>query len=215
MTFSDILLIGVGLSMDALAVSMCQGVAMKKLQIGGALLIAAFFGGFQALMPLLGFALGSTFASFITIGPWIACALLLILGGKMLIDGIRDKDAEAPSETATIGKLTLLAIATSIDAFAVGVTFSMQNGIVWLHGGTSIFTAILLIGATTFVLSFLGVWIGNRFGLHYHKAATIIGGVVLMAIGVKIALEALGVLPAFLQCPTIESAVMNAHKLWL
>ena len=215
MTLSDILFIGVGLSMDAFAVSMCQGVAMKKLQIGSAFLIALFFGGFQALMPLAGFALGSTFASFITIGPWIACALLLILGIKMLIDGIRNKDAETPSGVATIGKLTMLAVATSIDAFAVGVTFSMQEGIVWLHGGTSIFTAILLIGMTTFVLSFFGVWIGNRFGLHYHKAATIAGGVVLMTIAVKIALEALGILPPFLQCGRIESALPASHILWL
>ena len=193
MTFTDILMIGVGLSMDAFAVSMCQGVSMKKLNIRRAMLIALFFGGFQALMPLLGFSLGSTFASAITIGPWIACALLLIIGGKMLYDGIRDKDDEP--------------IATSIDAFAVGVSFSMQEGIVWLHGGISIFPAVLTIGLTTFVLSLIGVWIGNRFGLRYHRAATIFGGVVLILIGIKILLEALNLLPDFLRCDVVSQAI--------
>ncbi len=213
MVFSDILLIGVGLSMDAFAVSMCQGVSMKKLDLGKTALIALFFGGFQALMPLLGFALGSTFASAITIGPWIAFGLLLILGIKMLIDGIRNK-GEEPSEFGSIGKLFILAIATSIDAFAVGVTFSMQEGIVWLTGGTSIFLAIALIGATTFVLSLIGVWIGNRFGLRYHRAATIVGGIILILIGIKILLEALGVLPDFLRCGMVSDSVA-LHILYL
>lgn len=203
MNFTDIILIGVGLSMDAFAVSMCQGVSMKKLDLRRTALIAVFFGGFQALMPLIGFALGSTFASAITIGPWIAAALLLIIGGKMLIDGIRDKNDE-PSSAGTIGRLFVLAIATSIDAFAVGVSFSMQEGIVWLHGGTSIFLAVSVIGVTTFVLSFIGVWIGNRFGLKYHRAATIFGGVVLILIGIKILMEALGILPDFLRCDLVS-----------
>ena len=213
MSFTDILMIGVGLSMDAFAVSMCQGVSMKKLNVRRAVLIAVFFGGFQALMPLLGFALGSTFASAITIGPWIAAALLLIIGGKMLFDGIRDKDDE-PSEFGTIGRLFLLAIATSIDAFAVGVSFSMQEGIVWLHGGTSIFLAVLTIGMTTFVLSLIGVWIGNRFGLKYHRAATILGGVILILIGIKILLEALHILPDFLRCDAVSQAI-ELHTLWI
>lgn len=203
MNITDIFLIGVGLSMDAFAVSMCQGVSMKKLDLRRTALIAVFFGGFQALMPLIGFALGSTFASAITIGPWIAAALLLIIGGKMLIDGIRDKNDE-PSSAGTIGRLFVLAIATSIDAFAVGVSFSMQEGIVWLHGGTSIFLAVSVIGVTTFVLSFIGVWIGNRFGLKYHRAATIFGGVVLILIGIKILMEALGILPDFLRCDLVS-----------
>ena len=203
MNFTDIFLIGVGMSMDAFAVSMCQGVSMKKLDLRRTALIAVFFGGFQALMPLIGFALGSTFASAITIGPWIAAALLLIIGGKMLIDGIRDKNDE-PSSAGTIGRLFVLAIATSIDAFAVGVSFSMQEGIVWLHGGTSIFLAVSVIGVTTFVLSFIGVWIGNRFGLKYHRAATIFGGVVLILIGIKILMEALGILPDFLRCDLVS-----------
>lgn len=213
MSFTDILLIGVGLSMDAFAVSMCQGVSMKKLDLRRAALIALFFGGFQALMPLLGFALGSTFASAVTIGPWIAAALLLILGVKMLIEGIRNKD-EKPSDIGTIGRLFALAIATSIDAFAVGVSFSMQEGVVWFGNGTSIFVAIAVIGATTFVLSLIGVWIGNRFGLKYHRAATIFGGIVLVLIGVKVLLEAIGILPDFLRCDTVSAAI-DLHILCL
>jgi putative Mn2+ efflux pump MntP len=212
MRLSDIFFIGVGLSMDAFAVSMCQGVSMKKLSLRHVLLIALFFGGFQAFMPLAGFALGSTFASAVTIGPWIAFGLLVLIGAKMLIDGIRDKDAEAPDGLASIGRLFVLAVATSIDAFAVGVTFSMQPGMVWLHGGTSIFLAIALIGATTFFLSLIGVRLGNRFGLRYHRAATIAGGVVLILIGVKILLESLGVLPDFLRCGTV-SVEMVLHTL--
>lgn len=213
MNFTDILLIGVGLSMDAFAVSMCQGVSMKKLNLRRAALIALFFGGFQALMPLLGFALGSTFASAITIGPWIAAALLFVLGVKMLIEGIRDKN-DTPSDAGTIGRLFVLAIATSIDAFAVGVSFSMQNGIVWLGNGTSIFSAVAVIGATTFVLSLIGVMIGNRFGLKYHRAATIFGGTVLVLIGIKILLEALGILPDFLRCDPV-SAALDLHTICL
>jgi len=213
MSFTDILMIGVGLSMDAFAVSMCQGVSMQKLDLRRAALIALFFGGFQALMPLLGFALGSTFASAVTIGPWIAAALLLILGVKMLIEGIRDKD-DKPSDVGTIGRLFILAIATSIDAFAVGVSFSMQEGVVWSGSGTSIFLAIAVIGLTTFVLSLIGVWIGNRFGLKYHRAATIFGGVVLILIGAKVLLEAIGILPDFLRCDTV-SAALDLHILSL
>ena len=179
---------------------------MKKLDLKRAALIGLFFGGFQALMPLIGFALGSTFASAITIGPWIAAALLLILGLKMLIEGIRDKE-ENPSDAGTIGRLFVLAIATSIDAFAVGVSFSMQEGIVWLTGGTSIFVAVSVIGLTTFVLSVIGVLIGNRFGLKYHRAATIFGGVDLILIGVKVLLEALGILPDFLRCDSVSAAI--------
>ena len=215
MTFSDIFFIGVGLSMDAFAVSMCQGVSMKTLRFGAALRVALFFGLFQALMPLLGFALGSTFAYLITIGPWVAFALLLVIGGKMLLDGIRNKQDESASEAATIGKLFLLAVATSIDAFAVGVSFSMQEGIVWLHGGLSIFLAVGMIGAVTFLLSLLGVWLGNRFGLRYHRAATLLGGIVLVLIGVKILLESYGLLPAFLSCDRIASDAQLVHMLWI
>lgn len=215
MTVSDIFLIGVGLSMDAFAVSMCQGLSMPKLRFGAALRVALFFGVFQALMPLLGFALGTTFARLITIGPWIAFGLLLIIGGKMLFDGISNKQDDAYSVAATIGKLFMLAIATSIDAFAVGVSFSMQDGIVWLKDGFSIFIAVSLIGTVTFLLSLLGVWLGHRFGLKYRRAATLLGGIVLVLIGIKILLESYGLLPAFLSCDRIASEAAALHMLFL
>ena len=215
MTISDIFFIGVGLSMDAFAVSMCQGLSMKRLRFGEALRTALFFGVFQAIMPLLGFALGSTFASWITIGPWIAFGLLLLIGGKMLFDGIRNKQDEPTSEAATIGKLFVLALATSIDAFAVGVSFSMQEGIVWLHGGFSIFLAVSMIGAVTFILSLFGVWLGTRFGMKYHRAATLLGGIVLILIGIKILLESLGLLPEFMRCDRIASVINEMHMLFI
>ncbi len=193
MTIADILWIGVGLSMDAFAVSMCQGLCMKQLSLRHAFVTALLFGGFQALMPFLGFALGSTFASFVTIGPWIACGLLVLIGGKMIWDAFHEDDAEADQSLADLGKLLLLAVATSIDAFAVGVSFSMQKTIVWLHGGTSIFFAVALIGCTTFVLSLVGVLLGHRFGLRYRKRATILGGIILILIGLKIVLESYGI----------------------
>lgn len=207
MGFFELFFLAVGLAMDAFAVSICKGLSVKKYRLGQSAIAGAYFGGFQALMPLIGFALGSTFASAVTIGPWIACALLLIIGIKMLIDGIRDKDDE-PSDIGTIGRLFVLAIATSIDAFAVGVSFSMQEGIVWFGQGTSIFLAVSAIGLTTFILSLIGVWIGNRFGLKYHRAATIFGGCVLIAIGIKILLEALGILPDFLRCDAVSAAIV-------
>lgn len=200
MTITDILLIGVGLSMDAFAVSMCQGVCMNRIRFPQAMLIAVFFGGFQALMPFLGFALGSTFAQFITIGPWIACGLLVILGGKMLFDGIRNERSDDDKVLAGIGKLFLLAVATSIDAFAVGVSFSMQGTVVWLSGGTSIFLAVSLIGVTTLLLSLVGVYLGNRVGLRFRRPATILGGVILVLIGIKIVLESYGVWNALFSC---------------
>ena len=192
MSAFDILMIGVWLSMDAFAVAMCQGVSMGKLQIRKAFLIALFFGAFQALMPLLGFALGSTVSAFITIGPWIAFAILAFLGIRMLVEGIRQKKDDEGTPYHGLGQLTLLAVATSIDALIVGITFSMQNTIVWWQGGTSIFFAIGLIGLTTLLLSFFGVWIGNRFGLRFRRAATILGGVVLLLIGIKVLLDSFG-----------------------
>ena len=203
MTITDIFLIGVGLSMDAFAVSMCQGLCMDKVRLNKALLIALFFGGFQALMPLIGYALGSTFSRLITIGPWIACGLLAIIGGKMILDGIRNQSESEELSLAGIGKLTLLAIATSIDAFAVGVSFSMQDSVVWFTGGTSIFLAVALIGCTTFVLSVVGIVLGNRFGLKYRRIATIAGGVILVLIGIKIVLESYGLLGSLFSCGAI------------
>ena len=193
MTIGDILWIGVGLSMDAFAVSMSQGLCMDRIRLANVLLIAVFFGVFQALMPLFGFALGSTFSQFVTIGPWIACGLLAIIGGKMIFDGVRNKSDSGEMSLADIGKLFLLAIATSIDAFAVGISFSMQEEIVWFLGGISIFLAVGLIGVTTFLISVFGVFLGHRVGLKYRRIATIFGGAILVLIGIKIVLESYGV----------------------
>ncbi len=189
MGFLETFLIGVGLSMDAFAVAVCKGLGMKKINWRHTLIIALFFGGFQALMPLLGWALGTQFASFITpIDHWIAFGLLAFIGGKMLIDAFKGEGGcdEAcgcgeDEPRLDIKELVMLAVATSIDALAVGITFAFFGVNIWL--------AILIIGVTTFVLSFAGVAIGNQFGSRFEKPATIAGGVVLILIGAKILVE--------------------------
>lgn len=189
MGFVETFLIGVGLSMDAFAVAVCKGLGMKKINWRHTLIIALFFGGFQALMPLLGWALGTQFASYITpIDHWIAFGLLAFIGGKMLIDAFKGEGGcdEAcgcgeDEPRLDIKELVMLAVATSIDALAVGITFAFFGVNIWL--------AILIIGVTTFVLSFAGVAIGNQFGSRFEKPATIAGGVALTLIGVKILVE--------------------------
>lgn len=159
------------------------------------LIIGIFFGGFQALMPLIGWALGTSFESLITpIDHWIAFLLLGFIGAKMIIDAIRDTDKpcacsdtpskDAPMQKLDLKELLLMAIATSIDALAVGITFAFL--------GISIIEAIIIIGITTFVLSMLGVVIGHFFGSRFEKPATIVGGIVLIIIGLKILFEHLG-----------------------
>ncbi|WP_417058369.1 manganese efflux pump MntP family protein [Ellagibacter isourolithinifaciens] len=191
MGFVELFLIGVGLSMDAFAVSICKGLGMKRLNMGQALVTGLFFGGFQALMPLIGWALGTQLADFITpIDHWIAFILLALIGGKMLFDAFRgDDEGEAgePKDTRLDFKeLLMLAIATSIDALAVGITFAFL--------GVNIVWAIAVIGVTTFALSVVGVAVGHAFGARYEKGATIAGGIVLILIGCKILLEHLGVI---------------------
>ena len=185
----ELFLVAVGLSMDAFAVAICKGLGMKRLDIGQALVIALFFGGFQALMPAIGWLLGSQFAHIVEpIDHWIAFALLAFIGGKMLVDALRgDEEEEAASDASLdLRELVMLAIATSIDALAVGVTFAfLQMDIVF---------PVLFIGVTTFVLSFAGVAIGHQFGSRWEKPSTIAGGVVLILIGCKILLEHLGIL---------------------
>lgn len=180
--------------MDAFAVSICKGLGMKRVNWRHAAIIALFFGGFQALMPLVGWALGTQFERFITpIDHWIAFALLAFIGGKMLWDVFRDDDEDAPDAPVAhdnaaldMRELVMLAVATSIDALAVGITFSFL--------GVNIWFAVVLIGVTTFALSFAGVALGNRFGARFERPATIVGGIVLILIGVKILLEHLGIL---------------------
>ena len=190
MGFIELFLIGVGLSMDAFAVAIAKGLGMKKINYRHMVVIALFFGGFQALMPLIGWALGSQFAQFVTpVDHWIAFILLAFIGGKMLWDAFHEEgDDEAPedAERLDLRELLMLAIATSIDALAVGITFAFLE--------VNIFVAITIIGCTTFVLSLIGVAVGNAFGARYERPSTIAGGIVLILIGLKILLEHLGVI---------------------
>ena len=191
MGFIELLLIGVGLSMDAFAVSICQGLSMTKIKWGHALTVGLYFGGFQALMPFTGWMLGSQFAGCIQqYDHWVAFVLLVLIGGNMIREALSGEEDEA--EDAAIGagldhkKLFLMAIATSIDALAVGVTFAFLD--------TAILPAIGIIGTTTFFISVAGVAVGCWFGARYKKRAEITGGVILVLLGVKILLEHLGVI---------------------
>jgi len=187
MGFVELFLIGVGLSMDAFAVSICKGLGMTRLDLKQGALIALFFGGFQALMPALGWVLGEQFARYVTaFSHWIAFALLAFIGGKMLYDALRGEDDDDDSESLSIRELTMLAVATSIDAFAVGVSFAFLD--------VAIAPACALIGVTTFCISFGGVAIGHQFGSRWERPSTIAGGLVLIAIGLKILLEGLGII---------------------
>lgn len=195
MGFVEVLFIAVGLSMDACAVAICKGLAMPRLVVRHALVIALFFGGFQALMPLIGYLLGAQFQAVIApIDHWIAFGLLVFIGGKMLWDAFRGDAADGAPTTASVPakldlkELTLLAVATSIDALAVGITLALLD--------VDIIASVCTIGATTFVLSLAGVAVGHAFGSRFERAATILGGVVLVLIGTKILLEHTGVLSA-------------------
>lgn len=187
MGLAETFLIGVGLSMDAFAVAVCKGLGMKRINWRHAFVIALLFGVFQALMPLIGWAAGTRFSVFIEpVDHWIAFGLLVFIGGKMLIDALGggDDPCESCSDDAQgidFKELFMLAVATSIDALAVGVTFAFL--------GMSIWVPVAIIGATTFVLSFAGVAVGNQFGARFEKPATIAGGVVLVLIGCKILAE--------------------------
>lgn len=192
MGFVELFMIAVGLSMDAFAVSVCKGLGMRKVNYLHALVIALFFGAFQGLMPVLGWLLGTQFESYITsIDHWIAFGLLGFIGGKMIWDAFHEgegggESCDAGEPRLSIRELLVLAIATSIDALAIGITLAFLN--------VDIAAAAVLIAITTFALAFIGVVIGNRFGSKYQKRASIFGGVVLIAIGVKILLEHLGII---------------------
>lgn len=187
MSVLDIFLLGVGLSMDAFAVAICKGLAMKKVNKKQMLLIALFFGGFQALMPLIGWLVGSTFAKKIAaFDHWIAFILLAIIGSNMVLDAIKEWKEEDKVEIVDppidFKELTLLSIATSIDALACGVTFSFYEDF-------NIIKAIAIIGVTTFVISAGGVYVGNIFGDKYKAKAQLVGGIILIFLGIKILLE--------------------------
>lgn len=186
MGFIDIFLIAVALSMDAFAVSICKGLSVKKLSAKHVLTVGVYFGGFQALMPAIGFLLGFKFESFITsIDHWIAFVLLAVIGGNMIREAL-SKEEEETNDDFSFKAMLPLAVATSIDALAVGISFAFL--------GVDIVTAALLIGVTTFVLSGVGIVVGNVFGAKYKSRAELAGGVVLILIGLKILLEHLGVL---------------------
>ena len=182
MTYLDLFLIGIGLSMDAFAVSICKGLSVRKLKLSHALLCGIYFGGFQALMPTLGYFLGSTFSSLISqVGYWVAFILLALIG-------FRESFGETEALDDDFGPCTLLplAVATSIDALAVGVSFAALE--------VAILPAACLIGVTTFVCSALGVKIGAVFGAKFRAAAERAGGAVLILIGIKTLLSGLGIL---------------------
>lgn len=183
----ELFLIAVGLSMDAFAVSVCKGLSERSLKAKHYFIIGAWFGGFQALMPLIGYLLGSAFEQYITsFDHWVAFVLLGLIGGNMIREAL-SKDEEDQDASFGIKTMLLLAIATSIDALAVGITFALLPDV-------NIFAAISLIGVTTFVLSAIGLKVGNVFGAKYKAKAEFVGGVILILIGTKILLEHLGVI---------------------
>ena len=183
----DIFFIGIGLSMDAFAVSICKGLKMKVVDLKQCFIIALFFGGFQAIMPLIGYALSVHFVDYINAySHWVAFVLLVIIGANMIRESLGDEEGEEGcGQTIGFKELFLLAIATSIDALAVGVTFGTMGDKLQL----SIWMSVFVIGLITFVLSIVGVFIGNIFGAKYKTKAEIAGGIILIFIGVKVVLE--------------------------
>ena len=189
MGFWELMILAIGLSMDAFAVSVCKGLAMKRANLKGAMTCGVWFGGFQALMPLIGFFLGALFAKAIeSFDHWIAFGLLVIIGLNMLKEAFEKEECEE-CRAADLSAKTMfaMAVATSIDALAVGVSLAMA-------GGVNIYAAVALIGVVTCVLSAVGVKVGNVFGARFEKKAQLAGGVILILIGCKILLEHLGVL---------------------
>ena len=208
MGFAELLIIAVGLSMDAFAVAACAGLTMPRVTVKKALIVGLYFGVFQAVMPLIGFLLATSFADRITtFDHWLAFVLLCIIGGKMIYESFEKDgcaDRECPEETCTDrecpggkrpdrteaslnpGKMLPLAVATSIDALAVGVSFAFLN--------MQIVPSVFSIGITTFLLSIVGVKIGNLFGTRFKAKAELAGGIILILMGVKILLEHLGVI---------------------
>ena len=182
----ELFLIAVGLSMDAFAVSVCKGLAMPKCTFKKAAIVGLWFGGFQALMPAIGYILGAQFQEAIaSIDHWIAFVLLALIGGNMIHEAL-DNDEEEADASLDVKTMFLLAVATSIDALAIGITFAFLK--------VNIIPAVCFIGIVTFIISFAGVKIGNVFGTRYKNKAEIVGGVILILLGLKILLEHLGFL---------------------
>ena len=185
MTLAELFILASGLSMDAFAVSICKGLSLGKIKPKHMCIAGLWFGGFQALMPLIGYLLGSFFADMITkYAHWIAFALLLILGANMIKEALGEE--EKVDASMDVKNMFLLAVATSIDALAVGVTFAFLQ--------VSIIPAVSFIGVVTFVCSAVGVKIGSIFGDKYQSKSEICGGVILILIGIKVLLDGLGIL---------------------
>ena len=197
MGFLELFLLAIGLSMDAFAVSVCKGLAMQKVTFRNAAICGVWFGGFQALMPFIGYLLGSGFEKYINaVAPWIAFVLLALIGGNMIREALsKDDEEEDTSAALDVKTMFLIAVATSIDALAVGITFAcVPVEIIAASPLVNTIVAVCLIGATTFVLSCAGVKAGSVFGSRYKSKAEFVGGTILILIGVKILLEHLGVL---------------------
>ena len=187
MDLVTIVLISIALAMDAFAVSICKGLSMKKLDMKKALIIGLYFGLFQGMMPIIGYLLGKNFSDVVeVVDHWIAFILLGFIGGKMIKESL-SKDDEGCTDDVSFKTMVVLAIATSIDALAVGITFAFLKN-------TYLVLSFVLIGIITFVLSVLGVKIGNVFGDKYEKKAEFAGGLILILLGLKILLEHLGIL---------------------
>ena len=187
MSLLSLFILAVGLSMDAFAVSVCKGLAMKKLTFRECMIVGLWFGGFQALMPSIGYLLGTQFVQYITaIDHWIAFVLLCIIGFNMIKESL-SKDDDDANDSLDPKTMFLLAVATSIDALAIGITFAFLRDV-------AIIPAVFFIGCTTFVLSCVGVKVGNTFGTKYKSKAEFAGGLILIFLGTKILLEHLNVL---------------------
>ena len=187
MGFVELLLLAVGLSMDAFAVSICKGLSMKKADLRAMSICGIWFGGFQALMPLIGYLLGSLFAEAIeAVDHWVAFILLALIGANMLKEAFSKEEEEHDADLSPKA-MFVMAVATSIDALAVGISLAMA-------GNVNIWVAVLLIGVITFAMSAMGVKIGNVFGSRFEKKAQMAGGIILVLLGAKILLEHLGIL---------------------
>ena len=181
----ELSLFAVGLSMDAFAVAVCKGLALRKVNLGQMALVGLWFGGFQALMPLIGYFVGVQFREQITaIDHWVAFGLLAVIGGNMIREAL-SKEEECPDASLTVKAMFPMAVATSIDALAVGVSFAFLS--------VNIGAAVSFIGVITFLLSMVGVKVGSLFGAKYKSRAELVGGIILILMGLKILLEHLGV----------------------
>ena len=185
--FIDLFGIAVGLSMDAFAVAMCKGLAVGKVKVKHMLLAGLWFGGFQALMPFLGYILGNAFDTYIrTFDHWIAFLLLAFIGGKMLLESFEKDECNETDASFAFLTMAVMAVATSIDALAAGISLIAQKQD---YPNFNILIAVGLIGAVTFVFSFVGVKIGSIFGAKYKSRAELAGGIVLVFMGVKILIQ--------------------------